>query len=289
MTYDAPVEPEYPTLFRRYMSALCDGLLVFALIIAVGMLPGSGAAVGRTKFLAFVFLALWYEPIFTSRACTLGQWITGVRVRRNDDMEERISIGRALLRIMVKGALGWLSFFTMPFSPRYRAIHDMVAGSVVILPARRLAAVRASIVAAVLSVPAALSAQAPARDSSSVAAVIAEFHAALAAGDSTRALGLLAPDVTILEAGGSETLADYRSRHLAADIRFAQAVPATRGAPRIVVSGDVAWAVSTSETVGTFDGRPVNSVGAELMVLSRDAAGWRIRSIHWSSRRRAAP
>jgi ketosteroid isomerase-like protein len=143
--------------------------------------------------------------------------------------------------------------------------------------------------AAILVLASPVMAQTASRDSASVAATIAEFHTALAGGDSSRALRLLAADVTVLEAGGIETLADYRSRHLAADIRFAQAVPSSRAAPRIVVQGDVAWAVSTSETVGSMDGRAINSVGAELMILSREGTGWRIRAIHWSSRRRAAP
>ena len=53
------------------------------------------------------------------------------------------------------------------------------------------------------------------------------------------------------------------------------------------VAGDAAWVTSTSTTVGSFNGRAVNSTGAELMVLSKDTAGeWRIRAIHWSSHRR---
>ena len=35
---------------------------------------------------------------------------------------------------------------------------------------------------------------------------------------------------------------------------------------------------------GTFEGAPVQFVSAQLMVLSKDADAWKIRSIHWSSR-----
>ncbi|MDX2060080.1 MAG: nuclear transport factor 2 family protein [Gemmatimonadales bacterium] len=120
----------------------------------------------------------------------------------------------------------------------------------------------------------------------SAAAVVAAFHAALAAGDSTAALGLLAEDVAILESGGRESLAEYRSHHLPGDIKFAAAVPSRRNPPRVIVSGDAAWVVGTSETTGTIDGRAIDSAGAELVVLTRTAVGWRIRAIHWSSRRR---
>jgi ketosteroid isomerase-like protein len=46
----------------------------------------------------------------------------------------------------------------------------------------------------------------------------------------------------------------------------------------------VAWATSTSTARGEFRGRPVNSEGAELMVLTRTPEGWKISAIHWSSR-----
>lgn len=129
--------------------------------------------------------------------------------------------------------------------------------------------------------------QGEANDSAAAATVVRRFHEALVRGDSVAALALLAEDAIVLEAGTIETRAEYRRNHLPADIRFAQAVPSSRGSARVVVAGDVAWITSSSETTGTFEGRPISSAGAELMVLSRTPAGWRIRAIHWSSRRRA--
>ena len=121
----------------------------------------------------------------------------------------------------------------------------------------------------------------------SVARVVAAFHAALARADSAAALVTLAADVTIMESGDVQGLGDYRAHHLAADIAFARAVPSTTGPLSVTVVGDAAWVTSTSTTVGSFNGRAVNSTGAELMVLSKDSAGeWRIRAIHWSSHRR---
>ncbi len=123
-------------------------------------------------------------------------------------------------------------------------------------------------------------------DSAEVAATVDRFHRALAAGDSAGALALLTEDVQVLESGGVEDRAEYRSHHLGADIEFARAVPGERGPVRVRVRGDVAWASSTSTTRGTFRGRPVHSAGAELMVLVRAPFGWRIAAIHWSSRAR---
>lgn len=127
-----------------------------------------------------------------------------------------------------------------------------------------------------------------ATDSAVVATVVQRFHAALAAGDSAGALALLAPDLTVLESGDVEGRAEYRAHHLPADIDFARAVPTTRGVVQVTVRGDVAWTVATSRSVGAYRGRLVDAAGAELMVLPREAAGWQIRTVHWSSRARRA-
>ena len=124
-------------------------------------------------------------------------------------------------------------------------------------------------------------------DSAAVVEVVHRFHGALEQGDSATALALLAEDVEVLESGGVETRAEYRSHHLGADIEFARAVRSERGPVRVRAVGDVAWATSTSTAQGEFRGRPVDSAGAELMVLVRTPDGWRIAAIHWSSRRRS--
>lgn len=125
---------------------------------------------------------------------------------------------------------------------------------------------------------------AQAANRSAVLATVNAFHSAIERGDSIAALQQLAPDLLVLESGGLETLAEFRSHHLAADIEYAKAVPNVRAEPTVVVSGDVAWVVGTSRTTGTFRDRAINSAGAELIVLSHTADGWRIRAIHWSSR-----
>ena len=126
-------------------------------------------------------------------------------------------------------------------------------------------------------------------DSAAVARVVNQFHTALTTGDTSAAMALLADDVLILESGGVETRDEYRAHHLAADIQFAQAVPSTTGPTTIRMQDGVAWAITTSITKGTFNGRKVNAAGAELMVLTHNREGWRIRSIHWSSRPRTEP
>lgn len=123
-------------------------------------------------------------------------------------------------------------------------------------------------------------------DSARVAATVEQFHAALSAGDSSAALALLADDVMIQESGGVETRNEYRSHHLPGDIAFARAVKSERTLLQLRVQGDVSWVNSSSATRGTYRERPIDSLGAELMVLTKSGDHWLISAIHWSSRRR---
>jgi len=127
-------------------------------------------------------------------------------------------------------------------------------------------------------------------DSADVVAALAKFHASLVAGDTAAVLALLSDDVAILESGGAEDKAHYRSGHMNGDIAFAKAVPSVRTVTGVHVVGNAAWVTSTSVTQGESNGRQINSAGAELAVLTKEGGMWKIRAIHWSSRaRRAAP
>ena len=120
-------------------------------------------------------------------------------------------------------------------------------------------------------------------DATAVEATVRGFHQALASGDAAGALRLLAADAVILESGARETRDEYAAHHLPEDIEFARAVPMQRGPIQVTVSGNTAWASSTGKLQGAFRSRPVDMAVAELIVLSRTAAGWEIRAIHWSS------
>lgn len=126
-------------------------------------------------------------------------------------------------------------------------------------------------------------------DSARVVAVVARFHQGLRSGDSASALQLLDREAIVLESGDAETRAEYRAHHLPEDIKFARAVQSKESLLKVSVSGNTGWVASTSTSDGTFEGRPINSSGAELIVLRRTSAGWKITAIHWSSHRRSVP
>ena len=121
-------------------------------------------------------------------------------------------------------------------------------------------------------------------DSAAVVGVIEAFHNALEEADTMAVRRLLSDDVIVQEGGGMEDRAEYFSHHLSADMAFAGAVEAERRVVTVEIRGDVAWVASTSDRTGTFRGREIDLQGAELMVLTRGADGWRISAIHWSSR-----
>lgn len=111
------------------------------------------------------------------------------------------------------------------------------------------------------------------------------FHHALASGDSVAALRRLHGDVLVYEAGHAETLEEYRGAHLPADMAFAAATRRETLAESVRLWGDVALYTSESRTTGQWRGRDVDAHGTESIVLVRTPHGWRLRHIHWSSRR----
>jgi uncharacterized RDD family membrane protein YckC len=124
---------ESPTIFRRYLSTFFDGVFIFSVFTFSSLALKSGSAVADYARIA-VFLGMFfmYEPIFTSRFCTLGQKITGIRVRTNGSYE-KISIPAAYLRTVIKIFLGLISLLSITFTRDRRAVHDFASGSVVIM------------------------------------------------------------------------------------------------------------------------------------------------------------
>jgi ketosteroid isomerase-like protein len=116
--------------------------------------------------------------------------------------------------------------------------------------------------------------------------VVDAFHAALDKGDRDAALATLDNTVAIYEQGWVESSRDaYAKEHLGADLTFAQGTKSEQISRSGTLLGDLAYVVTEGRTTGNFEGKPVNSITLETMVLRRDGEGWRIVHIHWSSRK----
>ncbi len=125
-------EQSYPSIPRRYIASVIDGLLIGSLFILTSFLFQQEQQMIRgVKLLAIFNLLCIYEPFCTSKFCTLGQKITGIRVRNYKTLE-KIGIAQAYIRIITKILLGFISLVSILFSKDRRAIHDYAAGSIMV-------------------------------------------------------------------------------------------------------------------------------------------------------------
>ena len=130
----------------------------------------------------------------------------------------------------------------------------------------------------------------PAMAAPDAVATATDFHAALDAGNGEAASALLADDLTVYEEGHVErSKAEYLRSHLPADLVYSRAVPGTTTLSQTFTHGDMAWVISEGRTKGTFEGKPVDRITTETLILRLDAPGWRIVHIHWSSHKAPRP
>ena len=110
------------------------------------------------------------------------------------------------------------------------------------------------------------------------------FLAALASGNAKAAENWLAPDVLVYESGDEESSRDeYAAHHLKADIEFLSKAKIERLERASNGGPDIAWVTSRVRIRAASDGKPLDLLSTETMVLTHQAEGWRIRHIHWSS------
>ena len=123
----------YPTIAKRVQSIFVDLLFIVILMFAAAkIIDLFGDAPDWVRIV--LFLGLWgvYEPFCTAYACTIGNYLLKIRVRKINHPAERINLFQAYMRYIFKSSLGWLSFLSVHTNEERRAIHDLVAGSVMI-------------------------------------------------------------------------------------------------------------------------------------------------------------
>jgi len=125
-------------------------------------------------------------------------------------------------------------------------------------------------------------AQAPPKEAN-VNAVVEAFYAAISAGKADAAMALIAPDAVFVESAKIESRDQYEKSHLPKDIEYESEVKGERGPLHVTMQGDTAWVISTTKYDERAQGNPDLYIITQLMVLTRSADGWRIRSICWSS------
>lgn len=124
---------QYPSLVKRVQSIFIDGMLLIILMFVIAGIFGDSEEIpGALRGLILYGMWLLYEPVCIAYGYTLGNYIMKIRVRKVTDMTKKISLPQSFLRLIVKSALGWLSFVSIHFNENKRAIHDLASGSVMI-------------------------------------------------------------------------------------------------------------------------------------------------------------
>ncbi|HEU4471698.1 MAG TPA: RDD family protein [Flavisolibacter sp.] len=123
----------YPTLADRVQSTFIDSIFIIVLMfVFASWLDRYENAPDWIRIV--LFFGLWgiYEPLATALGGTIGNHLKGIRVRQSGNEAKRLNVLKAFFRYVVKIGLGWISFITIHSNPQKRAIHDLVAGSVMI-------------------------------------------------------------------------------------------------------------------------------------------------------------
>ena len=129
---DLPIK-KYPLLADRIQSTFIDTmLLIILMFVFSSILERFENVPDWVRITLFASLFLVYEPLCTTIGGTLGNQLKGIRVRKASNNSKKINIIQALVRYIFKIGLGWISFLTINSNPQKRAIHDIIAGSVMI-------------------------------------------------------------------------------------------------------------------------------------------------------------
>ena len=127
-------EMKYGTLINRVKAAIVDFMVLMGLILAVSTIFSKFENVPDfVRVILFILIFILYDPIFTSTiGATIGHLFLGLRVRRSNNEDKKIIFPIAIVRFILKALLGWISLLSIAVIKKKKAIHDLVAGSVVL-------------------------------------------------------------------------------------------------------------------------------------------------------------
>ncbi len=130
---------EYPSLLQRIQALFIDVVIIMAVFYCTSLLIDYfGGGPNWLRATIFIFMIYLYEPVLISFwGGTIGHKTLQLRVRSVKDPDKNLMFILALFRSFLKWFFGWLSFITITFNKRRRAIHDLGSGSIIILSVRK--------------------------------------------------------------------------------------------------------------------------------------------------------
>ncbi len=114
-------------------------------------------------------------------------------------------------------------------------------------------------------------------------AVARALHAALQRGDRVAVLALLAPEVSVSEAGHTQSYDEYANGHLGQDLAFLKDATITPISLGSRPTGDTALVGSESHIKVINKGKSVTLRSLEMLTLKQVGAVWKIVAIQWQS------
>jgi uncharacterized RDD family membrane protein YckC len=125
---------QYATFPRRLNALSTDALILIGFsAVMLALLPNGRERPALRLSLGFLWLAalILYEPIMvTWFGGTLGHRLMNLKVV-DDHTGGNPGLIKSILRYLIKGILGVISFFSMSFARRHQALHDMLTRSTV--------------------------------------------------------------------------------------------------------------------------------------------------------------
>lgn len=124
----------YPSLMNRVQAGFFDLWIVIAIVMLLSayVFDTYESESENFRILLFFIVVFIYEPVGVMVGGTIGYRTMGLKIRCSGNHNKRVNPVQAYGRSVFKLMLGGISFFTMFGDEQRRAIHDKVAGSVVL-------------------------------------------------------------------------------------------------------------------------------------------------------------
>ncbi len=124
----------YPVLLDRFKAVFADTLILVILMkVITDIFSLFDNVPNSARSIAFIFLFILYDPLFVGIfGGTIGHRMNGIRVKKEANETENISLPLAFVRFSTKALLGWISLLTVTSNEKRKAIHDSIVNSVVI-------------------------------------------------------------------------------------------------------------------------------------------------------------
>lgn len=123
----------YAGIFPRIKAAFIDSVvLIIFMAMASDIFARMESVPVYYKIIAFAFIFILYEPLMVSfLGASVGHSLIKIKVI-DERTNKYLPFWRALIRLLLKVSLGWISLFTIAINDKKKAIHDEVVNALVV-------------------------------------------------------------------------------------------------------------------------------------------------------------